>query len=302
MPQVSHNGAHAAAASSSDKKFNLLFFGIAECPKGTKFHERLRLDHASISTVLQSAGPDLSSVSIRDCQRLGPYKDQPSRPRPLLVKFNSSRDVLSVLSARSQFTSTDGSHVYVKNDLTKEGRHLESILLKERWSLLKDGVDRKYVRIKGHKLYISSKLYGYATPSGFCKSPSLGDVAPSLRVLANSSVPASNGPVETSSLASLGANETCTKTNQCTQPLSLSAGLATSAPTQPSAPSDCSSSQLLPPPGHSLINPVRVPVPLVPVDPQPNPPISHSLPTLPNPSHTPINTVGPGPSVPPADK
>ena len=258
LPQVSHNHAHAAAASSSDKKFNLLFFGIAECPKGTKFHERLRLDHASISTVLQSAGPDLSSVSIRDCQRLGPYKDQPSRPRPLLVKFNSSRDVLAVLSARSQLTSTDGSHVYVKNDLTKEGRHFESILLKERWSLLKDGVDRKCVRIKGHKLYINSKLHGYATPSGYCKSPSLGDVAPSLRDLANSSVPASNGRVETSSetsvpasnghvetssLASLGANETSTKTNQSTQPLSLSAGLATSAPTQPPAPSDCPSSQ-----------------------------------------------------------
>ena len=99
-PQTSHGGAHAAAASSSgEKKFNLVFLGIAECPKGTGFHERLRLDHASISSVLQSAGPDVSTVSIRDCQRLGPYKDQPSRPRPLLVKFNSSRDVLSVLSA-----------------------------------------------------------------------------------------------------------------------------------------------------------------------------------------------------------
>lgn len=248
MPQVRHRGAHAAS-SSSDKKFNLLFFGIAECPKGTNFHERLRLDHTSISTVLQSAGPDLSTVSMRDCQRLGPYKDQPSRPRPLLVKFNSSRDVLSVLSARSQFTATDGSHVYVKNDLTKEERHLESILLKERWSLLKDGVDRKCVRIKGRKLYINSKLHGHATPGGFCKSPSLGDVAslgdvtPSLHALANSAASVGNGPMITSSLAPLGANVTSNKVNQSDQPLSPSAGSVTSVPTQFSASSDCSSSQ-----------------------------------------------------------
>ena len=85
------------------------------CPKGTKFHERLRLDHASIASVLQSTDSDLSTVSIRDWQRLGPYKDQPSRLRPLLVKFNCSRDVLSVFSAQSQLTSADGSSVYIKH-------------------------------------------------------------------------------------------------------------------------------------------------------------------------------------------
>ena len=96
------------------------------------------------------------------------------------MKFNSSRHVLSVLSARSHVTSVNGSHVYVKNNLTKEDKNLEFMLLKESWSLLKDGVNRKGVCIKGHKLYINYKLHGHATPGGFSKSPSLGDVAPSL--------------------------------------------------------------------------------------------------------------------------
>ena len=85
-PRASHGGAHAAAASSpGDMKFNLVFFGIAEYPKGTRLHKRLRLDYTSISFVPQSRGPDICTVSIRNCQRLGRYKDQPSRPPPLLV-------------------------------------------------------------------------------------------------------------------------------------------------------------------------------------------------------------------------
>ena len=101
----------------------------------------MRVDYASIASVLKSVDSDLSTVSIRHCQCLGLYKDQSSRPRSLLVKFNCSRDVLSVFSARSQLNSADGSSVYVKHDLTKKDRHLESILLKEQWSLTKDGLD-----------------------------------------------------------------------------------------------------------------------------------------------------------------
>ena len=137
----------------------------------------------------------------------------------------------------------DPVHVHVKNDLTKEQRHLESILLKERWSLLTRGVDRKCVRIKGHKLYINSKLHGHATPGGFCKSPSLGDVAPSLLALANSSEPVDNGPVETSSFTPMGANKPSNKANKSAQSLSPSAVPATSIPTQSAASGDCSSSQ-----------------------------------------------------------
>ena len=69
-------------------------------------------------------------------------------------------------------------------------------MLKKRWSLLKDGVDQMGVCNTGHKLYINSKLHGQATPGRFCKSFSLGDVAPSLLALANSSVSVGNGPVE----------------------------------------------------------------------------------------------------------
>ena len=92
---------------------------------------------------------------------------------------------------------------------------MESILLKERWSLLDRGVDRKCVFIKGYKLYINSKLHGQETPGGFCNSPSLGNVAPSLLALANSSQPVDNGSVETSTL------HLWVLTNLLTKPTSL---------------------------------------------------------------------------------
>ena len=57
---------------------------------------------------------------------------------------------------------------------------MESIVLNEQWSFLRDGMDRKCVRIKGHKVYVNMKLYGHATPDGFCKSPNFGEVAPAL--------------------------------------------------------------------------------------------------------------------------
>uniref|UniRef100_A0A1X7VY07 Uncharacterized protein n=1 Tax=Amphimedon queenslandica TaxID=400682 RepID=A0A1X7VY07_AMPQE len=64
VPQISHD------APLHQKKFNLLFLGLPENPHGTSYHERLRLDHEAIFSVLESSDSSLSDISIRDCLRV----------------------------------------------------------------------------------------------------------------------------------------------------------------------------------------------------------------------------------------
>lgn len=174
--------------NSHSKKFNLVFFGIAESPSGTKYHSRLRNDHAAITSVLDSLDESLSSVSVRDCVRLGKFSKNHVRPRPLLVKFNSAKDVNTILSKKFKLFSSE-SHsksVSIKCDLSKEERHVEKVLLTERRRLIDQGTDRKHIKIHGNRIFVKAKPIGLATPTGFSAYPTLGDVAPSLLDLAES--------------------------------------------------------------------------------------------------------------------
>ena len=97
--------------NSHSKKFNLVFFGIAEFPSGTKYHSRLRNDHAAITSVLDSLDESLSSVSVHDCVRLGKFSKNYVRPRPLLVKFNSAKDVNTILSKKFKLFSSESHSI-----------------------------------------------------------------------------------------------------------------------------------------------------------------------------------------------
>ena len=60
-----------------DKKFNVVIYGIEECPKGTPKHERFNRDLENIMTVISSVDTDSSiqPQSIRDHFRLGKFKN-----------------------------------------------------------------------------------------------------------------------------------------------------------------------------------------------------------------------------------
>ena len=71
-----------------DRKFNVVIYGIEECPKGTPKHERFNRDLENI-TVISSVDTDgsIQPQSIRDHFRLGKFKNssqmQQCRPRPI---------------------------------------------------------------------------------------------------------------------------------------------------------------------------------------------------------------------------
>ena len=46
-------------------------------------------------------------------------------------------------------------------------RHRESLLLKERWSLITSGIDKRHFKICDTKLFVKDQLYGEITDSIF---------------------------------------------------------------------------------------------------------------------------------------
>ena len=86
---------------SSDRKYNLVVYGIKECPGGTSRSECSKHDVNEALSIFSKLDNDIQPFSIRDCLRLGKYKKDLQRPRPILVKMNRVMDVSSILSKRS---------------------------------------------------------------------------------------------------------------------------------------------------------------------------------------------------------
>ena len=57
--------------------------------------------------------------------------------------------------------------IVIKPDLTPEERQRDSILLKERWTLIQSGVPRNSIRIRDSRLFVKNKLFGHVDHSKF---------------------------------------------------------------------------------------------------------------------------------------
>ena len=193
-PQTSTNQSHgtqipARPSATSDKKYNLVFHGIPESPTGTPFRVRLNKDHDAIFSSIESLGCNSSPSTVRDCIRLGKYRGPNQRPRPILVKLNSSKAVSTIISNSAQLHP----NIFVKLDLMKEERHVNSILLKERHRLVTEqGIDKSTMRFRGCRLLINNRPHGEAGSDGFVTFPSLGHLAPSLENLSTNNTQALN--------------------------------------------------------------------------------------------------------------
>ena len=58
---------------ASDRKFNIVMYGVRESPQHTNKHARLTSDVESAASTLQSLDSKAIKSSIRDCIRLGKY-------------------------------------------------------------------------------------------------------------------------------------------------------------------------------------------------------------------------------------
>lgn len=141
--------------NESDRKSNVILYGIPECEPGTPRLDRYNLDLNEAISSLSSIMNSITRYSIRDCFRLGKYvPDQ--RPRPILVKMISAGDVRNLLARSGSFCHP----LRLKPDLTPEDRKIEGVLLKERWSLIQKGVDKKSIKLRKNNLLVANKLHG----------------------------------------------------------------------------------------------------------------------------------------------
>ena len=63
-----------------DCKFNVVVYGIDECPKGTPRHEHSGLDLSNVAKTITKVDENVNPLSIPDLRRLGKYQELSSRP------------------------------------------------------------------------------------------------------------------------------------------------------------------------------------------------------------------------------
>lgn len=206
--------------ANQDRKFNIVIFGIEECPTGTPKHARVQKDLDAVVCILNEIDQLITHQSLRDARRLGKYKE--SNHRPILVQFTRVSDVTLILSQRSKLSNFPS--ISIKADLTRSERAIESLLLKERRSLITSGIDRKLIKIRGNSIFVNNKRHGKATESTFDLCTSSENTSAPI-ITSNHANPAStpsssptNGsnPVSTppSPQFSLTEDESCTLSSQ----------------------------------------------------------------------------------------
>ena len=137
----------------SDRKFNILVYGIDESPPITDRSSRLQNDIKNVLTVFNPIITTLEPNAIKDCFRLGKFNPNSTRPRPLMVKFLRSIDVASILSNRKLLKAS----IFIKPDMSVEERKNEALLLKERRSLIEKGVARNRIKLHSSTLFVDNQ-------------------------------------------------------------------------------------------------------------------------------------------------
>ena len=136
------------------RKNNVIVYGLPECTINLPRLQRIKKDLDKTTTLFNKIDSDISRSSIRECFRLGQYKSNSEKPRPILAKLNST-DVISLLAYRGELPEG----VKIKPDLSPQERLCESLLLKERWKLIQAGTDRRHIKIRRSSLIVSGKVH-----------------------------------------------------------------------------------------------------------------------------------------------
>ena len=158
---ASSNSKSAISATANERKFNLVLYGVDECSKGTRRHERAKKDGKAALKKLRVILTSLEDYSIRDCIRIGKYSPNGTRPRPLLVKFHRACDVSTILYELSQGgLPAELSGIAIKHHMTPSEVKSNSILLRKRLELSQEREDKQRLKIRGNKLLQDSQLLG----------------------------------------------------------------------------------------------------------------------------------------------
>ena len=150
-------------ADHADRKYNIILYGVDKCPPGSSRASRLESDLSNAASVLSSVENTIRSQSVKDCYRLGKFSSSSTHPRPILIKMIRASDVAKVMSKKHLLTRPH----FLKQDMSREHRAVEAVLLKERWKLIQSGVPRNHIRFKNSQLFVNGNLLGQVKNSKF---------------------------------------------------------------------------------------------------------------------------------------
>ena len=171
-----------------DRKYHVVIYGLKEHPQGTPPYKRLSEDCSSAHAILSTLHNTVTDQSICDCSRLGKFT--PNINRPLLVKLARSNDVASILSNRKKLVDSRHDQISIKPFMSPDERRAESLLLKERRSLISSGTNSKQIRIRNNRIYVRNILHGKVISGKFeSTAPTLVPIRPS------TPTPAANSPL-----------------------------------------------------------------------------------------------------------
>ena len=141
--------------SLPERKFNVVVYGIPESPPSTDRQSCQKHDVEHVLKSLSEIDDEIRSSAFKDIYRLGKFADNRTKPRPLLVKFLRSIDASNVLRNKTKLKPG----IFLKPDMSAEERAKESLLLKERWSLIQKGVERKRIKLRNFSIFIDNKVH-----------------------------------------------------------------------------------------------------------------------------------------------
>ena len=86
-----------------------------------------------------------------DLQRIGKY--DPSKSRPIVVKFQTVWDTGKIMSQVKLLKNYDTKGIFVSQELSPFDRRKEKAILKKRYELIQNGTSKKELKIRNLKLY-----------------------------------------------------------------------------------------------------------------------------------------------------
>ena len=158
----------AIKSQNTNRKSNVVVYGVEECPPNTPRSARLQKDTNVVAGVFGGIDVVIEPTRIVDCYRLGKFKSQQTRPRPILVKLQRVIDASTILANKTSLSAP----IYIKPDMSPAEQAIESKLLKERWVLIQGGYNRKSIKINSSNssLYVNNQLFGKVENSQFQRS------------------------------------------------------------------------------------------------------------------------------------
>ena len=104
----------------NNRKLNIVVFGVPEDGHNLGINNSVsKTDHEKCSAIFDYIGAVVDDSTIRDIFRLG--KPDPSKPRPIKIRFSSNLTVTSILTEGKKLKEleSDNLNIYVKADKTK---------------------------------------------------------------------------------------------------------------------------------------------------------------------------------------